>query len=151
MSQAGQPSCVTGPKLDSETRRTGPGPGTQPERSVSLPGGPPRTGRFLRDILMWLGPQGPAQPPRPCEKLLGGEASGPGSLCDCLSSGLFSGGSGPCWDKARTDSAPSPPVPPPAWAQPQGQCRPVGPGRLFPPTEGARLRELLPPTQCVKT
>lgn len=41
--------------------------------------GPPRTGRFLRDILMWLGPQGPAQPPRPCEKLLGGEASGPGS------------------------------------------------------------------------
>lgn len=46
MSQAGEPSCMTGPKLDSETRGTDPGPGTRPERCFSAVL-PPRTGRLF--------------------------------------------------------------------------------------------------------
>lgn len=82
-----------------------------------------------------LSPLGPAR------NFWGEKLLAPGHPCDRLSSGLSRGGSGSCWDKARTDSVPSPPVPPPARAQPGDSADPWARQAL--PPDG---RELLPPT-----
>lgn len=78
-----------------------------------------------------LSPLGPAR------NFWGKKLLAPGHPCDRLSSGLFRGGSGSCWDKARTDSVPSPPVPPPARAPPADSADPWARQALPPGRKGA--------------